>query len=422
MPEIKFSDAGIRRLSTSKKRAEFFDSRYPNLVLRITHRGTKTFLFRQKRTESGRRPGKNLGRYPDLSLKNAIRLYREESQREAAGEPPPELHDRIKDLEAELAKLKRQAGDAYTFDNLADEFIERYSKTRKKTWKNDLYSLRRDPLRVWKGKAVEEIRKVDVNRLLDEVAERAPVQANRLLSLLHRMWTWGMSKDLVEFNPCSGIEKPTEEKPRNRALRDRELALVWSMLSGEEGNGLPSVSVAPVLREGLKLLIVTAQRRSEVSGMLWKEIETPWWDLDPDRTKPERHHRVFLSPLAQEIVERQRAVTDPHSPHVFQSDRMPEKAIHEHSLTHAMERISDALLEAKLFTEGATVHDLRRTATTGMSKLGVLRHVLKRVLNHSDSSVTARYDLYRYDKEVRDALHRWSDHLEEVLRRPPGAC
>ena len=421
MPEIKFSDASIRGLSTTKKRAEFFDPRYPNLVLRVTHRGTKTFLFRMKRTESGRRPGKNLGRYPDLTLKNAIRLYRESAQREAAGEPPPELEDRIRDLEAELAKLKREAGDAYTFDDLAEEFMERYSKPRKKTWKNDRNSLRRDPLRVWTGKPVDEIRKADVNRLIDEVADRAPIQANRLLSLLHRMWKWGMSKDLVEFNPCSGIEPPSEERMRTRVLCDRELALFWTMFSTGGGNGLPEISAAPAILEALKMLLVTAQRRTEVAEMEWSEIDGPWWDLIPDRTKPGRHHRVYLSPLAREILEHQRDASEPGHEYVFPSDRLSGRPIYMHTITHVMGRISDALLEAGLISETARPHDLRRTATTCMGKLGVTRDILRRVLNHSDSSVTARYDLYQYDEKVRDALGGWSDYLAEVLHRPPGA-
>jgi integrase len=73
--------------------------------------------------------------------------------------------------------------------------------------------------------------------------------------------------------------------------------------------------------------------------------------------------------------------------------------------------------EAEL--EAWTIHDLRRTVATGLGKLGVLRFVIERVLNHADRSVTGIYDRYEYLNEKRRGLEAWAAHLDRILN-PPG--
>ena len=68
-----------------------------------------------------------------------------------------------------------------------------------------------------------------------------------------------------------------------------------------------------------------------------------------------------------------------------------------------------------------TPHDLRRTAATGMTALGINRLVVSKILNHVETSVTAIYDRHSYDAEKRHALEAWAAHLEEILFGKPRA-
>lgn len=421
MPEIRFTDAKIASLNTTKNRDEYRDPRYPNLVLRVTKSGTKSWVYRQKRKKSGRRPGRTLGRYPAVSYKNVLRAYREEQERVENGLPDPDIHRQIQELEAELAALKRKAGDVLTFDDLAKDYLERYAKKKKKTWKHDEYLLAKDPIPAWSGKPVDEIRRSDVVRLLDDVVSRAPSVANRLQRLLHRVWSWAMSVDLVELNPCSGIERPAKESPRERILDDQEIALFWSIFQGQVDVG--QGGLAPVLADAACFCLVTAQRRSEVALMTWDELseDSQWWMLSAQRTKADRPHLIYLSPLARALVHKQRESPLYSSTYVFPSPKLRGRAISPIGLTNAFGKLNKALLEAGTIEESACLHDLRATAATGMARLGVDPRIVSRVLNHAESSVTARhYNLYQYRSEIQDALTRWSDHLTQVLRRLPA--
>jgi len=425
MPEIRLTPTTLERLATSREREEFFDPRYPNLVLRVTRAGGKSFLFRLPRTGSGRRPGKTLGRYPELRLEAALERYRAEAARVEAGRPEPEVQAQIRDLEAELSRLKRLSGEVLTFERLAEEYLERYAKPNKRSWRLDVGMLRHDPIPAWKGRPIDEIRRRDVSELIQKVAQRAPIQANLLLGVLHRMWTWAMSRDLAESNPVSGVPKPSRPRRRERVLDREEIRLFWAAF--DRASGLARERFNPTYGDALRLLLLTGQRRIEVLSLAWSELEEgfAWWNLGQDRTKAERPHRVYLTPFARQILERRRQDPKAHETYVFASPhaRRRGKPLDENGLTHVFSGIARDLVEAGLIAAPARAHDLRRTAATRMAELGVERRIVSRVLNHADASITARYDLYQYDAEVNDALTCWSELVEALSREPlPGAA
>lgn len=103
----------------------------------------------------------------------------------------------------------------------------------------------------------------DVVRILDEIAAKTPVRANRAMAAIKKLFSWCVDRGAVEYNPLSGLKPPTKEVPRDRVLSDKELAACW--LSAEQ-KGTP-------FEQLVKLLILTGQRRGEVSGMRWSEID-----------------------------------------------------------------------------------------------------------------------------------------------------
>ena len=130
----------------------------------------------------------------------------------------------------------------------------RYAKRRKRTWRKDERAIERDLKPAFGHRKAKEIKRKDVARLLHSIVERgAPVQANRTLEILRKLYNWAIAEEIVEVNPCYMIEAPGEERQRERVLKDEEIRLVWAAIEPE----------TPLMRAMFKLRLVTAQRGGE---------------------------------------------------------------------------------------------------------------------------------------------------------------
>ncbi len=106
----------------------------------------------------------------------------------------------------------------------------------------------------------------DIHKLLKEIAERAPITANRTFAVFRKLCHWAMSRDggkLIKTSPCDGVEMPTAERPRDRVLDDAEIKLAWQAF---ESIGWPFGPIG-------KLLLLTGARRDEVASMEWREVD-----------------------------------------------------------------------------------------------------------------------------------------------------
>src|SRR5262249_4361820 len=132
--------------------------------------------------------------------------------------------------------------------------------------------------------------------VLDAIADRgAGVMANRVLAALRKMFTWAIGRGHLSANPCTAIPTPTKEKTRDRVLTDDELKAIWRA----------SDEVVAPFGMIVKLLMLTAQRRSEVAGMKWSEInaDKAVWSLPGGRVKNDSGHDVPLSKGSSDIIE-----------------------------------------------------------------------------------------------------------------------
>ena len=164
------------------------------------------------------------------------------------------------------------------------------------------------------------------------------------------------------------------------------------------------------VRLSLKLMLVTAQRRDEVVCASWAELDLAerGWEIPGSRTKNGRAHRVPLSPLAVGLLDEIREKSS-DSKWLFPSPR-GGKSITPAAVSHAVGNNLEAIGVA-----GITPHDLRRSAASHMTELGVSRLVVSKILNHTDSSVTGVYDRYEYGPEKRHALEAWGGRLQEII-------
>jgi integrase len=241
-----------------------------------------------------------------------------------------------------------------------------------------------------------DVRRGEVRALVDQLAERAPVMANRVFEVTRRLYTWAIGKDLVEGNPCVGLSKPSLETQRDRVLTEDEIRAFWAACDVEPG----------IISEAFRLMLVTAQRRGEVLSMRWQDVDDTWWTIPAELAKNGLSHRVPLSPQALAIIERLRIRTGGStwafpSPSAKKPIENPQKAA---------ERLRERSKVPDL-----RLHDLRRTAASLMTGMGIARLTVKKILNHAERDVTAVYDRHSYDPEKRAALDAWGRRLEAIL-------
>jgi integrase len=317
------------------------------------------------------------------------------------GSDPAGLKFNAKAAEERAAALR--AGD--TVDNLAARFIERYAKkeTRENSWRMTERIFERFVLPAWGSRIIHDIKRRDVIELVEAVAEDTPILANRVHAALSKFFNWLASRDVIGASPCAGVARPSKEEPRDRILADDELKSVWEA-AGELGQ-----PVGPFVR----LLILTGQRRGEVAGLCWSEIDGETWTLPPERTKNGQKHVVPLSRQAMEIVKAAPRIVG--SDFVFPGARGGRLAGFSH-----IKGYLDARAKLK---EQWSIHDLRRTVASGMAKIGISLPVVERLLNHkgeSFSGIRGVYQRHDYAIEKANALQRWADHVEGIVKGVPA--
>jgi integrase len=160
------------------------------------------------------------------------------------------------------------------------------------------------------------------------------------------------------------------------------------------------------------MLLLTAQRRTEVASMRWKDIDldTGTWTIPASDTKSSRAQLVPLSAPVKELLR--------DAPEIGEFVFTHDGKTHVSSYAKAKARLDSFITASGAEVAPWRFHDLRRTAATHMVRLGVPEEVVGRVLNHAPKGVTAKvYALHTYAPEKRGALDRWA---AEVLRAVRG--
>jgi len=433
------------------KRLEVADGMMPGLRLRITDKGAKSFVLLRTLPDGGRRrwtlgafdPKAKDGEPGSLSQARAkageyIALLKDgrdpDAEREARREAEQEARravDRARQAE-EQEQARRQR---YTVANLAKEFLEAHiAESSSRHGPESAALFRRDVVAAWGNRHVSTIDRDDVRDLLKRLARaNGPTAANRRQDMISKFFRWVLRvhdhrKSGFASNPAAELPK-LKETPRDRLLTDAELAVIWraaERMSGPYGRAV-------------RLLILTAQRRSEVGNMLWAGVdqEARAWRLRAAETKAARESLVPLTDAAIEILLAQRAEIEAEAkarkqdpgPFLF-SGNGGETPISgwsdfRHRLDlHIAAVVADDAAKGRKVEPPAEwrLHDLRRKATTGMAAAGTDRVTLAAILNHSDGTTVARhYDRYERWAEKLDALTRWSEHVKALVSGKPGA-
>lgn len=388
-PKQKFSDTFIKGLKPEDRPyivREDAPRGEGGFCLRVMKSGAKT--WQMVYSFEGSRKWLSLGEYPALTLSKAREAFREKRKILAAGKDPGEV----------TRARQQERRDAWTVGKLADEFLEKYAKVRKRprSAREDELNLARDVRPAWGKKKARDIRRGDVVSLLDEIVNRGSgVQANRTLATVRKMFAWGLEREVVEFNPAAGIGKPAAETPKERALSVEEVKAILQDMDGRQ-------DVPEGVKKALKLVLLTGLRPGEVVAAKWDQLDGEWLDLPGTSTKNKRPHRAYLSTLARQVA------GDPgEGLLVTKDDGSP---IPVYSLSFWIRRCGH------FGAASWSPHDLRRTCTTRLAEMGTAPHVIQRILNHAQTGVTGRvYDRHTYAAEISRALESWGRKLEGLL-------
>jgi integrase len=407
MPTVKLTDAATQRLKAPRgARVDFFDASLPGLALRVsgvtpsTPEGRRTWsLFYRY---GGQQRRLTFGTYPAISLAQARRKAGDALALVGEGKDPA-----VAKADAKAAAAR----PADTVASVADLFIKRHleGKQRAASYIADTTrNFRNHVLPRWSERNIATISRRDVIQLLDAIMDSGsgklaggPIAANRVLATIRAMFNFALRRGLIDANPALLVTPPGAERARDRVLSDEEVRAVWQA----------SYTLSYPFGPWFRLLLITGQRRSEVSRMRCADLdlERAVWTLPAAATKAGRAHIVPLAPLAVDLL---RSLPRMLGPYVFSTDG-GEKPIR--GFAKAKVRLDRGISEA---AAPWTIHDLRRTAASGMASLGSGRFVIGKVLNHSDRSVTAIYDRHEYLGEKRRALETWAEHLHNLTRPP----
>jgi integrase len=387
MPQ-NFTDLMLRKLTSNEQdRLELWDARIPGFGVRVSNAGTKTFILMYR--HRGRPRRLTLGRYPVLSLADARTRATEALLTVNQGMDPA------------LAELSVD-DPTYQFDAVATSFVARHCHVRNKasTAKETERLLNKHFVSAWKKRDVRDIRQSHINEILDAlVANDKPSEANHALGVIKTLFRWCVDRDMIAISPCMKVKKPAKHGSRARVLSEDELKAVWGVLDAE---GYPFGTMT-------KLLILTGQRRGEVTQMRWSQLDlkAKTWLIPAELSKNGREHLLPLSDHALNVIN---SVPRQHNDLLFPARGNGENVVS--GFTRAKNR-----LDKLSGVTGWTLHDLRRTTATFLGKLDTPPHVIERVLNHVSGSfagVAGVYNRHPYLDEMQRALQAWGYHLAHL--------
>jgi integrase len=367
-------------LPAGKREHIYWDDDVAGLGLRLREGGSRTWVYRYRVGNTQRKM--KLGSAKAVPLVTARANAAKLEARVRLGEDPAAVR--------EIAK--RDAG--YTFDLVAERFLDaRRPELRPATILEYERHLRRDAKSLHRL-PITAVTQADIAKLLSKAT--GPVSANRLRSTLHATFVWTMQQGTVlpAGNPVANTEKRTE-RSRDRVLSDTELKTIWAALGDDDHARI------------LKLLILTGARADEIGGLKWRELKDDAIELPGNPVKNGRPYTILLSRPAKTIVA---AIPRTDRVHVFGRDDTGFQGWSKCKL-RLDQKLGDAVA-------AWVVHDLRRTAASGMQRLGVRVEVIERVLNHVSGSFRGVAGIYQRDAMadgVRTALQRWGRHVVSVV-------
>jgi integrase len=302
-------------------------------------------------------------------------------------------------------KVQARLAEVHTLRSVVDKYLEaRKSELRPASFKvTRLYLTGSAYFGPLHRATITTISHADVAARIGAIKrDVSATTARQARTALSGLFAWAAGEGLMgnaPANPTLLTNVPDAPPPRERVLRDAELAAIWHALEEDDFGRI------------MKLLILLGSRRAEVGGMRWLELDLKagTWSLPGSRAKNGRSMLVLLPAPVLEIIHK---VTPRPPRDCLFGERSPAGFVAWTMCKHALdERLGEGVAPWR-------IHDVRRSVASGMGDLGVQPHIIEAVLNHYSghrAGVAGIYNRSPYEKEVRAALVLWSEHVTAIV-------
>ncbi|WP_086930236.1 tyrosine-type recombinase/integrase [Agarilytica rhodophyticola] len=410
---MKFIDSVIRNLEPSDKRQVFWCDDSAGFGLRLTPNGTKTFVYKYMLGRKSR--WLTLGKYPQYSIRKARRQYDEYYE---------QVNDYRRDPVEEIQQKKEANKGIPTFADFLPTYEEVMRLKGKATIDHEIKILNCHAVPVIGNKPLNSVTSSDIDDIQTNILKSAAKQKNASRggrsavkhTLVYISQAFELAKkkhkNVVTNNPVNDIESLGEAGVRERVLSFQEIWHFWHNVED---------CSSPVTAKALKFLLVSMQRSNEVRFMRHDAIQDNIWHMHMSDTKNNTIHRVPLTPLAHQLIKQAMVFTEA-CPYVFgatRASKAPKQPkpdlipLGQTAFSQVTRKNKD-----KLNITDFKPHDLRRSAATWITAVGLPKLYARLMLNHNDgdNDVTGEvYVQYSYDFEKRKAADVWQFILEQVI-------
>jgi integrase len=419
MSNIRISKASVdAAMPLASSDVILWDDRIAGFGLKVTPAGLKVYIYRYRLAKPGQAsqtaPRKyTIGRHGDLTPEQARKRAQELAAMVAQGVDPRQQDlDAIAAREASTTLVEEQARVErdLAFSRIAKLWLEHYQNDMERRASSVAMAtlvVNRYLTPALGNTPMPHIGRTQLQPVIDSIPSHKRGIRRAVFAYSSVLWGWSIRRGHIDVNPVLAMEKPPAPAARERVLTDNELTRVYKAAE----------TLHPIWAAFIKLLVLTGQRRSEVAGIGWEELDraTATWTIPASRAKNAKAHLVPLAPAAVWLLDAQAGGVEwPQRGYILTTTgRTPVSGISK----------AKAALDKAMSNEGAMVdpwrlHDIRRTVATGLQRLGVRFEVTEAVLNHvsgSKGGVAGVYQRHDWADEKRSALEAWAGYVEQLM-------
>jgi integrase len=394
------------------KRNEVWDALVPDLGVRVTETGAKSFVLATRYPGAKNPTRRALGSYGALMLEQARGKAREWLRLIEKGIDPV--------VEIERQRLTEARKAATTFGAVADDFINEKA-SRERRGNEAARIIRRELLPKWGDRPVADITPLDVVLLLKPIKARGEYMAHATLSVVKRLFGWAVDSHVygLVVSPADRLRPKSiigEKHARSRILADDEVRAFWRACIRM---GYPHGDLG-------RLLVLSGTRHREAAAAPWSEFDLAkkTWTIDQARFKSAVEHIV---PLTADMLALLNGLPR------FRAGSFLFSTCAGRVPTDITEKVKSKIDARMLRTLKAmarirgddpstvtlrpwVVHDLRRVVRSHLAALRIPDHVAEMVLGHGKRGLQRVYDQHRYEDELREALERWAARLRSIIK------
>ncbi len=390
------TDAALKNLKPKPKGYKVTDR--DGMYVHVSPHGTITFRLDYRL--NGRRETLNLGRYGRDGI--SLLVARErclDARREVREGRSPAI---------EKQREKRRLKEAHSFGEFAEKWFEKAPMAdstrdmRRSIYKRELETK-------WKNRLLTEITPDDLRGLCGKIVDRdAPATAIHVRDIVKQIYGFAILHGEKVENPADSVGPAAIAtfRPRDRSLSPTEIRLALGLLE--------KIATLPTIRLGLRLILMTMVRKSELQDAVWDEVdfENAVWTIPAARMKRSKAHNVYLSSQALDIFVALKTCAG-NSRYVLPSRYDADAPMSRATFNRVTTAIYDLAQKEGLPLEAFTVHDLRRTGSTLLNELGFNRDWIEKCLAHEEGhSSRGVYNKAEYEGQRRHMLQEWSDTID----------